>query len=360
MPRKPGGRDRCFAADSPKSTLGRGYDFQSILTLFSPVSKEKAAIMPQECGEIDILIGTDCISEGQNPQDCDCLINYDIHWNPVRIIQRFGRIDRIGSRNAAIQLVNYWPDITLDEYINLKERVENRLVIADVTATGDDNVLNSKANDLSYRKEQLRRLQTEVIEMEDIKAGVSITDLGLNDFRMDLLNYIKEHGDLAAVPSGMHAVVPAAPDLGLPRGAIFALRNRNQSVNLNQQNRLHPYYLVYVSAHRTQRVVVDHTEPKRLLDLIRAACKGIPEPIPEAYGAFNRQTDDGRKMKQYSELLAAAIRFIVDRKAEKDIDSLFTGPKTTALLDNIGGLDDFELIAFLAIQPTVASKTKVG
>ena len=191
---------RVSGTDGPRSTLGRGYDFQSILTLFSPISKEKSAILPQERGEIDILIGTDCISEGQNLQDCDYLINYDIHWNPVRIIQRFGRIDRIGSRNAAIQLVNYWPDITLDEYINLKERVENRMVIADVTATGDDNVLNSKANDLSYRKEQLRRLQTEVIEMEDIKAGVSITDLGLNDFRMDLLNYIKEHGDLSDVP----------------------------------------------------------------------------------------------------------------------------------------------------------------
>lgn len=266
------------------------------------------------------------------------------------IIQRFGRIDRIGSRNAAIQLVNYWPNITLDEYINLKERVENRMVIADVTATGDDNVLNSKANDLSYRKEQLRRLQTEVIEMEDIKAGVSITDLGLNDFRMDLLNYVKANGDLAAVPSGMHAVVPAAPDLGLPRGAIFALRNRNQSVNLNQHNRLHPYYLVYVSADRDQRVVVDHTEPKRLLDLIRAACKGVDEPILTAYRPFNRDTDDGRRMQHYSALLAAAIRSMVDLKEEKDLDSLFTGVTTTALVNPIKGLDDFELIAFLVVQ----------
>ena len=185
---------------TPKSTLGRGYDFQSLLTLFSPISKEKAVILPDDPNRIDILIGTDCISEGQNLQDCDYLINYDIHWNPVRIIQRFGRIDRIGSRNASIQLVNYWPDITLDEYINLKERVENRMVIADVTATGDDNVLDSKANDLSYRKEQLRRLQEEVIEMEDLKTGVSITDLGLNDFRMDLLNYVKTNGDLDGDP----------------------------------------------------------------------------------------------------------------------------------------------------------------
>jgi hypothetical protein len=183
-----------------------------LLTLFSPRSKEKAVIYPNEPREIDILIGTDCISEGQNLQDCDYVINYDIHWNPVRIIQRFGRVDRIGSQNASIQLVNYWPDISLDEYINLKERVENRMMIADVTATGDDNVLNAQANDVAYRKEQLRRLQDEVIEMEDLKTGVSITDLGLNDFRMDLLNYIKDNGELSHVPNGMHAVVPAQPE----------------------------------------------------------------------------------------------------------------------------------------------------
>ena len=175
--------------------------------------------MPEEAGELDILIGTDCISEGQNLQDCDYLINYDIHWNPVRIIQRFGRIDRIGSPNAQIQLVNYWPDISLDEYINLKERVENRMMIADVTATGDDNVLTSKSSDIAYRKEQLKRLQEEVIELEDVRTGISITDLGLNDFRMDLLNYIKANGELDHLPNGMHAVVPAQPALGLQAGS---------------------------------------------------------------------------------------------------------------------------------------------
>jgi SNF2 family DNA or RNA helicase len=218
-------------SSTPKSTLNKPYDFQSLLTLFSPRSKEKAAILPNEPGELDILIGTDCISEGQNLQDCDYLINYDIHWNPVRIIQRFGRIDRIGSRNKFIQLVNYWPDITLDEYINLKERVENRMVISDITATGDDNVLNSQANDVSYRKEQLRRLQDEVIEMEELKTGISITDLGLNDFRMDLLNYLKSHQDISTAPNGLHAVVPANCQLGLAPGVIFTLRNRNNSIN---------------------------------------------------------------------------------------------------------------------------------
>ncbi len=333
---------------TPRSTLQKSYDFQELLTLFSPRSKEKALVLPDEPAEIDLLIGTDCISEGQNLQDCDYLINYDIHWNPVRIIQRFGRVDRIGSPNANIQLVNYWPDISLDEYINLKERVESRMMIADVTATGDDNVLSAQANDVSYRKEQLRRLQDEVIELEDLKTGVSITDLGLNDFRMDLLNHVKEHGDLGKVPNGMHAVVPANPAMGLHPGVIFTLRNLNTGVAVNQHNRLHPYYLVYID--RNGHVVHDHTEVKRLLDLARSCCKGEAKPIPHATQLFNEETAEGRQMQVYSDLLGKAIRSMIDVKEEKDLDSLFTGGKTTALTDTISGLDDFELITFLVIQ----------
>jgi hypothetical protein len=333
---------------APKSTLKKSYDIQELLTLFSPRSKEKAVVLPNEPAEIDLLIGTDCISEGQNLQDCDYLINYDIHWNPVRIIQRFGRIDRIGSTNASIQLVNYWPDISLDEYINLKERVESRMMIADVTATGDDNVLSAQANDVSYRKEQLRRLQEEVIELEDLKTGVSITDLGLNDFRMDLLNYVKAHGELNNMPSGMHAVVPAKPELGLRPGVIFTLRNRHNSVNINQQNRLHPYYLFYISCEA--EVIHDHTEVKRLLDLVRSCCKGQVQPIPDACRLFNKETADGRKMQVYSDLLGKTIRSMIEVKEEKDLDSLFSGGKTSALVNTIAGLDDFELITFLVIQ----------
>ena len=335
-------------SDGPKSTLKASYDFQSILTLFSPKSKEKDIVLPSEPNEIDILIGTDCISEGQNLQDCDYVVNYDIHWNPVRIIQRFGRVDRIGSHNASIQLVNYWPDISLDEYINLKDRVESRMMIADVTATGDDNVLSAQANDVSYRKEQLRRLQDEVIEMEDLKTGVSITDLGLNDFRMDLLNYVKENGTLESAPSGMHAVVPADPEHGLMPGAIFTLRNRNQGVNVSQHNRLHPYYLVYVGSNG--EVIVTHTEVKRLLDIVRTTCKGRDLPIPEAFKKFNLETEDGKAMDFYSDLLGKSIRSMIEVKEDKDLDSLFTGKRTSALVDKISGLDDFELVTFLVIQ----------
>ncbi|MGE0920160.1 helicase-related protein [Trichlorobacter lovleyi] len=335
-------------SDSCKSTLKHGYDFQSLLTLFSPVSKEKALILPKESAEIDILIGTDCISEGQNLQDCDYLVNYDIHWNPVRIIQRFGRIDRIGSRNAQIQLVNFWPDISLDDYINLKSRVESRMIIADVTATGDDNILSAEANDLAFRKEQLQRLQDEVIDLEDVKTGVSITDLGLNDFRMDLVNYVKANGNLDKAPKGMHALIAADQEKGLLPGVIFVLRNTDNGVNVNQMNRLHPYYLVYINVNG--ELIINHTEVKRILDLLRSACKGNPEAIPELYIPFNQETQDGRKMQAYSRLLEQAIHSMIGLKEEKDIDSLFSSGGTTALLNTISGLDDFELIAFLVVR----------
>ena len=339
---------RVTGKDAPKTTLKKGYDFQSILTLFSPISKEKALILPEESGEIDLLIGTDCISEGQNLQDCDYLINYDIHWNPVRIIQRFGRIDRIGSLNDVIQLVNYWPDISLDEYINLKERVENRMHIVDLTGTGDDNVLSEKANDVTYRKEQLRRLQEEVIELEDLKTGVNITDLGLNDFRMDLLNYIKTNGDLGHLPTGLHAVVPSKPEIGLTSGVIFTLRNRNSGININQHNRLHPYYLVYIG--NDGKIITDHTQVKSLLDLVRLSCKGGELPIPSVCNLFNVNTQEGKNMAHYSDLLGQAIRSMIEIKEDKDVDSLFSGVTTTALIDTIKGLDDFELVTFLVIQ----------
>jgi len=336
--------------DSPKNTLKKGYDYQSILTMFSPIAKEKHLIMPDEPGEIDILIATDCISEGQNLQDCDYLINYDIHWNPVRIIQRFGRIDRIGSQNESIQLVNYWPDISLDEYINLKERVENRMVIVDVSATGDDNVLTAKTSDISFRKEQLRRLQEEVVELEDLKTGVTITDLGLNDFRMDLIHYMKSNADLPGLPTGMHAVVDAKPDIGLHPGVLFILRNRNSALKVNQMNRLHPYYIVYVNDEG--EIVTPQNEVKRLLDLIRTGCKGIDEPVSAICNIFNKETRDGRRMDKYSSLLTEAVRHILDTKGEDDIESLFSGSKTSALITGFTGMDDFELIAFLVVKDT--------
>lgn len=334
-----------------KTTLGTGFDFQQIMSLFSPRSKQRHLTMPQETRELDVLIGTDVISEGQNLQDCDYLINYDIHWNPVRIIQRFGRIDRIGSTNRQIQLVNFWPDISLDEYINLKERVENRMVIADLASTADDNVLTLEESDAAFRKEQLRKLQGEVIELEDAHTGISITDLGLNDFRMDLLGYIKEHGDLKTAPRGLHAVIPANPSKGLRPGALFALRNVTADEHINRGNRLHPHYLIYVDD--AGEVILDHTEAKRLLDLLRVGSRPYEEPVRDVVGMFNDATREGARMGKYSKLLTDAIHSIIDIAEERDIDSLFTGGSTTALTQAIAGVDDFELTAFIAVvDPT--------
>lgn len=339
---------KIVGSDENKNTAGLRNDISTLLTCFSPRSKEKKLTMPDVKGEIDLLIASDCISEGQNLQDCDYLINYDIHWNPVRIIQRFGRIDRIGSRNKEIQLVNFWPNMTLDEYIQLKERVENRMVIMDMTATGDDNVLFNQSSDLEYRKQQLQRLQKEVVDLDDMNTGVSITDLGLNDFRMDLVNYVKENGELDTVPSGLHAVVAADEEKEAKPGVIFVLRNVNEELNPDKQNRLHPFYLVYMS--EDGEVITNHMDVKKTLDILRALCRGQSEPMMEACRSFNQATKDGKKMDMYSMLLEETIRSIVQVKEENDLDSLFSSGGTTALIDSIKGLEDFELITFVVIR----------
>ena len=322
-------------------------DLNTVLTCFSPISKGRDILMPGSTEELDILIATDCISEGQNLQDCDYLINYDIHWNPVRIIQRFGRIDRIGSRNQVIQLVNFWPDMDLDEYINLKSRVETRMKISVMTSTGDDDPINSEEKgDLEYRRQQLKRLQEEVVDIEEMSSGISIMDLGLNEFRLDLLEYMKHHHDVETTPHGMHAVVPAREDA--PAGAIFVLRNVNDSVNVDHRNRIHPFYMVYIGM--DGEILCDYLNPKQMLDTIRLLCRGRTEPISDLCRKFNQETDDGRNMAEMSELLSEAVNSIIDVKEESDIDSLFKSGGTTALLSQISGLDDFELICFLVVK----------
>lgn len=319
----------------------------NVLTCFSPISKDKAVLLPDSNDEIDILIATDCISEGQNLQDCDCVINYDIHWNPVRIIQRFGRVDRIGSNNESIQLVNFWPDMDLDEYINLKGRVETRMKISIMSSTGDDDLINAEEKgDLEYRKQQLKRLQEEVVDIEDMSTGISIMDLGLNEFRLDLLEYIKTHGDMDTKPKGLHAVVQSSEEL--PQGIIFVLKNVNNSVNIDNQNRIHPFYMVYIGM--DGEIICDYLNPKQLLDDIRLLCRGKQEPIVELCQKFNEETNDGKDMQELSNLLRETIHSIIDTKEESDIDSLFTAGGTSALISVVSGLDDFELISFLVVK----------
>lgn len=332
--------------DGRTTIKGLKATLNNVLTCFSPISKSRDVLMPDSTKEIDILIATDCISEGQNLQDCDYLVNYDIHWNPVRIIQRFGRIDRIGSRNRYIRLVNFWPDMTLDDYINLKSRVETRMKISVMTSTGDDNLINpEEKGDLEYRKQQLKRLQEEVVDIEDMSTGISIMDLGLNEFRLDLLEYIKTH-DLSTKPKGLHAVVSATEEN--PEGVIFVLRNINNSINIDNQNRIHPFYMVYIGVDGD--IVCDYLNPKKLLDTVRLLCRGKSEPILTLCEKFNKETDDGRNMEEVSQLLSDAVNSIIDVKEESDIDSLFSTGGTSALMSQISGLDDFELICFLVVK----------
>ncbi len=321
-------------------------DLNNVLTCFSPISKDRTALMP-DGPDIDILIATDCISEGQNLQDCDCVINYDIHWNPVRLVQRFGRIDRIGSRNVVIQMINFWPDVQLDAYIDLRARVETRMKALVLSSTGDDNPLSpEEKGDLEYRREQLQRLRTEVVDLEDMRGGVSITDLGLNEFRMELLEYAKHHPELETCPGGISAVAAATPDA--PPGVVFVLKNVHNEVNINDRNRLHPYYLVYLDEDGV--TLHSHLCPKDILDAMRQLCRGQKHPDKALCRAFNAETDDGRKMQKYSDLLEDAVLSIVDAKADSDLDSLFRAGGTTALLDKVSGLDDFELICFVVVR----------
>lgn len=324
-------------------------DLNTVLTYFSPRSKDKDLIYPNDNRQIDILIATDCISEGQNLQDCDYLINYDIHWNPVRIIQRFGRIDRIGSKNDVIQLVNFWPDLTLDEYINLKARVETRMKVTVMTSTGTgaDNVLDeSEKEDLEYRKRQLQKLQSEVVDIEDMNSGINIMDLGLNEFRLDLLSYMKDNPDVENSPSGLHAIVKG--DKELKSGVIYILKNVSNTINIDNQNRLHPFYMVYIAD--DGEVICNYLQPKSLLDLMRKLGKQNPEPNSELCKIFNQETQDGKNMGKYSKLLEETIYSIIDVKDESDFESLFSAGESSYMKNTISGLDDFELICFLVVK----------
>ncbi|MFT5915826.1 MAG: SNF2 family DNA or RNA helicase [Flammeovirgaceae bacterium] len=322
-------------------------ELNALLTCFSPVSKNKRLVYSKLNEEIDILIATDCISEGQNLQDCDYLVNYDIHWNPVRIIQRFGRIDRIGSTNESITMVNFWPDVELDAYINLKQKVESKMTIGTMASTGDDNILKADQAELEYRKIQLQKLQDEVVDLEDLKEGVSITDLGLNDFRVDLTNLIREYGELKNVPTGLHAVVPTPEEM--ESGVVFVLRNINNSVNIDKLNRIHPFYLIYVS--EQGEVVANHLEPKKILDLFRLLCKNKKEPIAQLCKKVVEQTKDYRNMSDYSNLLQASISSMIKEEEEKEIDGLFKrNSSVSSVVGKIKGLEDFQIVSFLILK----------
>ncbi|ATV69194.1 helicase [Fusobacterium pseudoperiodonticum] len=334
-------------SDNPKTNLkGVKTEFNNILTNFSPRSKERR---DKDKPEIDILIATDCISEGQNLQDCDYLINYDIHWNPVRIIQRFGRIDRIGSQNEVIQLVNFWPNMELDEYINLESRVSGRMVMLDMSATGEENIIeeNTTMNDLEYRKKQLKQLQDQVPDIEDINGNISITDLSFNDFKMDLVNYMKNHKELLEkAPTGMYAIAKSNIDEAV-RGVIFCLKKINQNIKPSEYNTLNPYFFVYIKD--DGEILLNFIQSKKILDIYKKVCSGQNELYTELIKEFNQETNNAKDMKKFTDFLEKTVENIVGKEEEKGIESLFSFDKTT-LSKSVQNMDDFELISFLVIK----------
>jgi hypothetical protein len=349
-------------AGSNRTTLpGVRGDMSSILSAFSPQSKERPAELATE-GEIDLLIATDCISEGQNLQDCDYLISYDIHWNPVRIIQRFGRIDRIGSRNAKIQLVNFWPNMELDEYLDLESRVSGRMVLLDVSATGEENVIEFQAgnemNDLEYRRAQLQKLQDAVIDLEDLSSGVSIADLTLNDFRIDLAGYLRANkGRLDSLPLGTYAVTETLGDgeIPIPPGVIFCLRAVGDAALAAAEPGypLAPHYVVHVGD--DGEVLLPYTQAKQVLDRLKKLSLGRDQPDQEAYKRFDKATRSGRDMESYRKLLAQAVGTLIGKREERSVASLFQIGGTHAVKGEFAGINDFEVVAFLVALPSLAS-----
>ncbi|WP_144462462.1 helicase-related protein [Siminovitchia fortis] len=330
-------------------------DLNSILTHFSPVSKERFKIDANMKNEIDILIATDCISEGQNLQDCDFLINYDIHWNPVRIIQRFGRIDRLGSKNDVVQLVNFWPNLDLDEYINLEARVSGRMVLLDISATGEENIIEydekKQMNDLEYRAKQLKQLQEEVIDLEDMSGGISITDLTLNDFRMDLLDYMNTNKqEIETAPLGLHAItsLQLSPNKEAKQGVIFCIKQRNELAKVKETSALFPYYLAYMGM--DGKVLLGHLKTKQILDLYRKLSQGQTTVFNELIHQFEMETSELSDMSSYKVLLDKAVEFILGIVEEKGIESLFSLGNSNLLLESSICTDDFELVSFLIIK----------
>ncbi len=290
-------------------------------------------------------------------QDCDFLINYDIHWNPVRIIQRFGRIDRIGSPNSRIQLVNFWPNLELEEYINLEQRVSGRMVLLDISATGEENIIEQQSgnqmNDLEYRRTQLLKLQDAVIDLEDLSSGVSIADLTLTDFRIDLAHYLKAHADkLETLPLGTFAVTctpEVGPEAGIAPGIVFCLRAEGEAAakSFEPGYPLAPYYLVHVGADGL--VLLPFTQAKTALDRLKRVCVGRDLPDAEACDRFDQTTKRGEDMAHARQLLAATVASVSGKKEERAVASLFTPGGTHALKGEFAGINDFEVVAFLVI-----------
>lgn len=342
-------------SDENKTTLPKiRKDLATLLTNFSPISKERQKISPDQIAEIDLMIGTDCISEGQNLQDCDYVVNYDIHWNPVRIIQRFGRIDRLGSHNKVIQLVNFWPNLELEEYINLEARVSGRMVLLDISATGEENIIeytdSEKMNDLEYRRKQLEQLQHQVLDLEDLGGSISITDMTFSEFRSDLLEFSKQ-GDMVLKNSHLGLMAVARKDDltgdDIEPGAIFCLKADKFTPSSASMFAMEPYYIVYVTDQGNLKYEVNQV--KQVVDSFKKLTLGRTQADPEAIELFNRKTNNAKDMSLYESLLGKAIAAISGTTEEQGVESLFHRGGTIAMNSGFKGIEDFEVVTYLVI-----------
>lgn len=343
-------------SENPKTTIKMSrVDLNKVLINFSPISKEREKVMPEIKEEIDILIATDCISEGQNLQDCDYLINYDIHWNPVRIVQRFGRIDRLGSRNTCIKLVNFWPSMELDEYIHLEGRVKQKMTMLDISATGEEDVINEnpqKMKDLEYRRKQLKQLQEEVIDLEEVNGNVSLTDFTLDDFRMDLINLQEKYdSEVENTPLGIYSIAKnnnKSLDDEIKPGVIYCLKRADSYKNESDKNPIYPYYMAYVK--EDGEILYNYSNVKKILDIYKSLCIGNNKVINDLVEEFNEETKNQKKMDKYKDLLTDVTDDILGKIEEQDTLNIFSLGDLSGMLNDNKNQEEFEIVSYLVIK----------
>ncbi|MBF0202645.1 MAG: hypothetical protein HQK66_15355, partial [Desulfamplus sp.] len=320
--------------------------FDAVLSAFSPKSRIKVPLPPEK--QVDILIGTDCISEGQNLQDCDCVINYDIQWNPVTLIQRFGRIDRIGSSNTHIKMINFFPDMDLNEYLSLEKRVKSKMISANISSTGDEDVLSPEMNDISFRNRQLERLREEVIDLDEAGENISLTDLNMNEYLFELADYLKRVPEIREIPRGIYAVTHAMEDgeKAPHQGVIFCFKHRGETTKPDNDSTLYPYYLIFMD--RAGNVTYGNNRARELLKLYRKLCYGTREPVKPLVDKFLEETRHVKDMSFYSGLLSSAIQSIRGQEETEAEQSIFD---FSGYNNPFAGetADDFELVSFLVV-----------
>ena len=343
------------AGNLAKTTQSGTSHFESVLSDFAPQARNRG----ESGDEIDILIATDCISEGQNLQDCDTVLNYDIHWNPVRLIQRFGRIDRIGSSNKVVRMINYWPTPDMELYLKLESRVRARMALADATATGDENYLDEE--DLKalvqpafdFRDDLAEQMQkAQIWDLEDLSNSVNMSDFTLDYFLTQLLRFLQQNKEeLEKTPLGAHAVVSCEEARNLftetQPGAIFCLR-QIESADKHPNNAIYPFYLMQVQKDGVRR---GYKSLQQILGLFEATALGKDRPITDLCDAFNREIETEEGKAYYNKMASDAVEYI-EQASEKDATESLSSNRSAVLpkVSEKPKASNLELITWLAMK----------